>query len=259
MRIAVCLSGQLRKWELAYHNQMWFWKTANRPNVQVDYFAHTWTYSWDREAISKPYIERIVTKEEFLKFANIYKFKDAVYDSKPQDYFYGNDHWSGLFYSLAKSIMLKREYEIKNNFKYDIVVKSRPDVVFNPARTFFVPPAEDGIIFSTHGGTMPMEFNMYNFNDCVFLGNSYTMDLLIDLYFYRQKLIRESDNKENNVHPMGPGTLMHEYFRDYGITPIFNLGFFETLLKEGCPENLDLLNDEEFMEMDRYFKNWYNR
>ena len=51
MRIAVCISGQLRKWKIAAENQKWFWTTANFPDVQVDYFGHTWTYSGDREGV----------------------------------------------------------------------------------------------------------------------------------------------------------------------------------------------------------------
>ncbi len=53
MRIAVCLSGQLRQWEQGVDNQKWFWTTGNKPDVQVDYFAHTWNYSWDRPAVSQ--------------------------------------------------------------------------------------------------------------------------------------------------------------------------------------------------------------
>ena len=43
MKIAVCLSGQLRQWEIAKENQKWFWSSG--PSSQVDYFIHTWDYS----------------------------------------------------------------------------------------------------------------------------------------------------------------------------------------------------------------------
>ena len=64
---------------------------------------------------------------------------------------------------------------------------------------------------------MPMEFNKFNFNDCVFLGNSYTMDLLTNLYFYRQAGINENTKGNKNIHPIGPGTLMMDYFSEYGM------------------------------------------
>ena len=42
MRMAVCLSGQLRQWDLAVDNQKWFWETAEQSGVtEIDYFIHT--------------------------------------------------------------------------------------------------------------------------------------------------------------------------------------------------------------------------
>ena len=48
-----------------------------------------------------------------------------MYDTRPQSWFYDYDHWSALFYSFAHSVMMKRKYEIENNFEYDVVIKSR--------------------------------------------------------------------------------------------------------------------------------------
>lgn len=260
MRIAVCISGQLRQWKLAVENQKWFWETANRPEVEIDYFAHTWTYSWDREGASKEYISREVTEQEIEEFKNAYNLKDLLVDSRLQHEFRGNDHWSGLFYSFAKSILLKRKYELENNFQYDLVIKTRPDVVFNPKRTFYVPLLHNNCIYTTHGGPMAEEFNMYNLSDIVFLGTSYTMDMISNLYFYRQNGIQDY-NIENklNIHAMGPGTLMHEYFRDFGITPIFKDSFLQIILKEGCPTNLNLFDPGDFEVMFKYWQEWYTK
>ena len=260
MRIAVCLSGQLRKWHLGAKNQKWFWTTANRDVVEVDFFAHTWNYSWDRAGVSQEYIERSIDEQEIQDFKNTFQPKGLIVDSIQQNEFRGNDHWSALFYSLSKSLILKKEYELEHNFKYDVVVKSRPDLIFSPDDTFACPRMVNNVIHSTHGGHMPMEFNMFNINDCVFYGNSYTMDLLINLYFYRQFGILE-DNIQNvkNIHPLGPGTLMHEFFRDYGIMPKVESLFHEVLLKEGCPEDLDLLEIDDFKIMQKYFREWYEK
>ena len=257
MRIAVCMSGQLRQWKLAIENQKWFWGTSN---AEVDYFLHTWDYSADRTGVSQPYTTRKVSQEEFEEIVKTYNIKLAKLDTKKQHEFYDNDHWLSLFYSLSQSLLLKRQYEIDNNFEYDVVIKSRPDVVFNPAITFRWPRLWNNVVYTTHGGPMPIEFNMFNFNDCVFLANSYTMDLLTNLYFYRKERIKPENVKLRNFHPIGPGTLMHDFFREYGSTPQFNsLPFKETLLKEGCPQKLDLVNPEEFPEMDNYFREWYTK
>ena len=65
MKIAVCLSGQLRNWEIAKFNQKWFWETSSAD--QIDYFIHTWNYSGDRRGVSQPYEWRKVNKHEFNK------------------------------------------------------------------------------------------------------------------------------------------------------------------------------------------------
>ena len=122
--MAVCLSGQLRQWELALDNQKWFWESSKAAGVeQIDYFIHTWNYSGDREGVSQPYVTRDVSKEEFKNICNAYEVKGSIYDTKPSTWFYDNDHWSALFYSFAQSVMLKRKYEIENDFEYDVVVK----------------------------------------------------------------------------------------------------------------------------------------
>ena len=52
MKIAVCMSGQLRQWEMAKENQKWFWETSKGLGVtQIDYFIHTWNYMGDREGV----------------------------------------------------------------------------------------------------------------------------------------------------------------------------------------------------------------
>ena len=262
MKIAVCMSGQLRQWEIAKENQKWFWETSG---VEIDYFIHTWDYSGDREGVSQPYITRDVSRKEFDKLVDWYKPKGCMFDDRKQDFFYANDHWSSLFYSMAHSMMLKRQYEIDNDFEYDLVIKTRPDVVFDPRYHFSWEPLEDNILFATQGGLMESEFHMFNTNDMVFYGKSYTMDLVIPMYFYRQKMLDQRNLFKDKLFTgsMGPGVLMQEYFRDYGITTQSiqpnRSTFIETLVKLGCPQDLNLMDHNEFHKMEKYFRDWYTK
>lgn len=264
MRVAVLLSGQMRDWKAGSHNHKFFWTTAVQDDLEVDYFIHTWDYSQDRTGVSKPYETRIITPEEYEEYVEFYNPIKHVIDSKTTEYFYGNDHWSSLFYSFVQTLKFKLEYERENNFKYDVVVKSRPDIIFDPHYHFRVPVLFDNTVYSTHGGPMELEYGSFNFNDCVFLGNSQSMDLLINLYHYRQFMIREFDNnigihtkRKTGVYRLGPGVLMHEYFREYGITPYFGMGWQETIIKLGHPQGLNLFVKEEFDQMEKYFRDWY--
>jgi hypothetical protein len=261
MKIAICMSGQLRQWEMAKENQKWFWETSGI--THIDYFIHTWNYSGDREGVSQPYITRDVSQEEFDKVVDWYKPKACMFDDRKQDFFFTNDHWSSLFYSMAQSIMLKREYEIENNFEYDIVVKTRPDCVFDPRYHFSWELLENNILYATQGGLMETEFHMFNTNDMVFYGNSYTMDLVMQMYFYRQQMLDQRDIVKDKLFTgsIGPGVLMQEYFRDYGITSQsilpYRHTFIETLVKLGCPDDLNLLDHNDFHKMEKYFRDWY--
>ena len=269
MKIAICLSGQLRNWELAYANQMTHWIHGEH---EVDYFTHTWNYSGDRTHVSNEYVYRDIDDDEYDRFIEIYKPKKSKLETKKQEFFYGNDHWSALFYSFSQTVSMKREYELENNFEYDLVVKSRPDVIFNPNEKPQWPWAfetnahkllefketySNNKLFTTHGDSMNQEFGMFNINDCVFLSNSYTMDLMMNMYFYRQQKINKNISNYGNYDIMGPGVLMNEFCHDYGITPIVGVDFMETLIKDGCPTDLDLLNKKGYEEMTRYFRNWY--
>ena len=257
------MSGQLRQWEMAKENQKWFWESSGAK--QIDYFIHTWNYSGDREGVSQPYIMRDVSREEFDKVVDWYKPKGCMFDDRKQDFFFTNDHWSSLFYSMAQSIMLKREYEIENNIEYDVVIKSRPDVVFDPKYHFSPEHLENNLLYSTHGGIMEHEFGMYNVNDCVFYSNSYTMDLVSQMYSYRQKVLDGRNIIKDKLFTgsMGPGVLMQEFFREYGITPQSiqpnQFTFIETLLKLGCPDDLNLMEHNDFHKMEKYFRDWYKK
>lgn len=256
-RIAVCISGQLRNWRTCVANQKWFWTSSQ---CEVDYFVHSWDYSMERTAVSKPYEQRDITHEEWEEFNEAYEPKLSIFDTKRQDYFFDGDHWSSLFYSLSQSILLKRKYEIENGFEYDIVVKSRPDVVFSPTYHFSYDLIQDNVVYTTHGGLLEHEFNGFNFNDCVFYTNSYTMDLLIDLYFYRiSKIDPKSKTYDPRFHLVGPGVLMRNFFGEYGIVGIPSFEFLETLVKKGHPEGLDLLDPQEFRGMEKYFRDWYTK
>ena len=50
--------------------------------------------------MSQEYEWRKVEKE-FNEVVKWYDCKKSILDNKPQKYFYGNDHWSGLFYKFC--------------------------------------------------------------------------------------------------------------------------------------------------------------
>jgi hypothetical protein len=147
MRIAVCISGQPRFLEKGYKQ---IYDNIISKYDSVDFFIHTWwddnmpgeqlvkakdnTYKLDDfgqirkynyptetlELIMKYYRPKMILNEPQIKFNTI---EDANYESINAQSLYS------MFYSINVSNNLKKFYEIKNNFKYDIVIRCRFDIL----------------------------------------------------------------------------------------------------------------------------------
>lgn len=226
-RIAVCFSGHIRNWEMACSNQKNHWKNCfingSGENVEIDYFFHTWDESSERPTRKSNYIKRILEKEEIDKLLETYKPKKYIIDSKKSDSFMHKDYQLGIFYGFQQSMKLKREYEIENGFEYDIVVKSRFDLVFHPAhhdKKIYLLNKIPMEIMSTFKGMMRDEYCLVNFNDIIFYGSSFVMDLATNLYFFKMHQFQNKTNISNYEWGFGPGVIMNLFFEEYGIQPI---------------------------------------
>ena len=150
----------------------------------------------------------------------------SAYDPKQWQYW---ALWDPLFYSFEYSILLKKQYELENNFVYDIVIKARPDTVYNPANRFpFHHVILDGSCYAASDiSRFPSEFNMQCFDDVMFFGSSKTMDVMSGLYKYYALKNRDSRNLEkttmqidiNTELRLAPGTLLYQYAVKHNIHP----------------------------------------
>ncbi len=144
MKIAVCFSGVLRAGVHAFPNiKQYYGDYFN----SIDFYMHTWDiedwgadwYAYPHPLIDDSLWESIVKRKPFKlqdsklsKMESLYKFKKlettSIFDSyNPNSPTKVEYMWD----SFKRSIELKQEYEKENNFKYDIVIKMRPDILFN--------------------------------------------------------------------------------------------------------------------------------
>jgi hypothetical protein len=140
MKIALCLSGQPRfideGYEQLYDNLL--------SKYSVDCFIHSW---WSSKMANvnintmemanpsdRSYIFKQDTVECIQKYYNPISF---IYEPQKQfeyiedvDYKQPNKTISvqSMWYSIKKSNELKNKYENENNFKYNIVIRSRTDI-----------------------------------------------------------------------------------------------------------------------------------
>jgi hypothetical protein len=234
-RVAVCFSGQLRDWQFATKNILNYFYTSGMPDVSVDYFIHTWDINTWR--VSKENHNACTTTRHKDIKRIVKAYKPAAYHMSAYDSGRWPRAWDPLFYSFEYSMLLKRQYELENNFVYDIVIKARPDTVYDPANHFpFYHGILDGSCYTTTNINMfPREFNMQCFDDVMFFGDSKTMDVMSGLYKYYNLKNKNSYILEKSQTPpididtniyLGPGTLLYQYAVTHNIHPaVYNINY----------------------------------
>jgi hypothetical protein len=179
MKIAICFSGMVRTSNYATPNLL---KYLGDLFPNIDFFMHTWNITQHKQyAIgamallsnnykkcsvesSYPIVCNMVNDYKNFKKIKIEEFSNEceIYNSFP------------LWYSWAQSIKLKEEYENEYNFKYDVVLKMRPDMIFPEGSTLhkeidnFLNNPE---LFYVMGG------NESRLNDVYFLSSSDNMNI----------------------------------------------------------------------------------
>ena len=188
MKIALCLSGQARFVEQCYNEVLYPYVLESN---NIDIFIHTWVI--DKSQINKHFINGgghimgpVIKENQIQSTLDLYnpvsykvepqiqfelgKFPERILPGIRSDYLYS------MFYSIYQSNKLKSEYEIKNNFKYDWVIRSRFDVKLNSKINFNefnnnVINNPSGCFNSDHGYT-----------DCFAFSNSTNMNIYSDTY-----------------------------------------------------------------------------
>jgi hypothetical protein len=267
-RIAVCFSGQARHWRTAAENIKKFFAVAGRYHpeigleVHTDFFIHTWdTNTWRMPKTDHNIFvdEKHNDKDDIIAAFNPVKFHqdEFIKEHYPRS-------WDPMFYSFSKSLQLKREYELEQNFEYDLVIKARLDIVYNPATQFPLMRVWPGVCYScTFLNKFPSEFNYNNFDDVLFYGNSPTMDLVGDIYATYKRLhtveaISKSVESLNldTTQWYGPGCLIYEHLTNLGIHPDCSRGFeYAVVRSTSVDENLDGIMDYE--KIRRKWFDWY--
>jgi hypothetical protein len=218
MKIAFCISGQIRTWKQCYETwNLLFDGIKKHPkfendNIEIDCFIHTWDFNtvpphkwhnlgfpeinWARKyfKIDDIELQDLISKINPVK----YLIEDSSICDTRKDFIdtiankYGNNNgavvsWSApQLYSFMRCAQLKREYEIENNFEYDVCMKFRFDGKLNPHDRNIVIndlelPLKKKTIYSMHSA------NIHTFphdlvGDIFFYADSQTYDILTSFY-----------------------------------------------------------------------------
>ena len=248
MRIAICLSGQPRVIEHTTSAILKFFSGA----YECDFFCQSWDYNtYKRKTINpKPGDpacwwdgDELVNREWIESRLQLFQPKKLIIQGV--DALKNRFHWDSLTYAMMMSNNLKRQYEIENNFKYDIVVKSRYDIIFNNPQFVITPSAtKDNYldIFVTHKGRMPFEYNRVNVSDAMFYGTSTAMDIMTDVY--RDLSRKVLHQRTDDLVCIGPGCAMSDLAEDRNIQIITDFENRETVFRDEV-RHLDATADYE--------------
>lgn len=164
-KVAVCISGLTRTGIQAAKSFSTFFE-----NYGYDVFFHTWHES---DEISDTLIK-------------LYKPKRVKIDiplDKREGYV-NKGSFESMFFSMMCANDLKKEHEIIYGFRYDIVVRHRFDVIFDPASRFHVIELGKRTVYS-HGmnmGHVNVDYHHHGINDLFFYGDSESMDIVSDSF-----------------------------------------------------------------------------
>lgn len=143
MRIAVCFSGLIRTGVNCSDNIKRF---LGDMLPYCDFFLHTWDYEpvkpffrshWNGIPFMQRYDEILCNKklQKFIDIYNIKSYKVDSYSDFIENTVNNNNILPIVWHTMSKSFGLKKQYEQCNDFKYDVVIKIRPDVIFPAEKT----------------------------------------------------------------------------------------------------------------------------
>lgn len=99
-------------------------------NSTIDIFVHSWSIE-KKEKIIEEYnpTKYIIEKQKNFEIPNNLKKRNDILASKTYDLNFHEVCYS-LSYSIKKVVLLMNDYEIENNFQYDIVILSMMDCIW---------------------------------------------------------------------------------------------------------------------------------
>ena len=205
-RIAICWSGQLRTGLRAVPYLLKFFE-----NIKADHFYHAWDDGQPEEDWQQ--LNSLLDPIE--------SFVETPWKHKG---FCGN-----MLYSIQQSNWLKRQYEIKNNFRYDIVIKCRFDLLIPVHKRWTYTDVIDRSIYYSIGnnGLVLTDFATHGFSDLIYWGNSHAMDIISDSYRYynwtlypKQQTCITGGNIDPEDTMYSPGTIMYQLGQTYNLRMI---------------------------------------
>ena len=272
-RVAVCLSGLFRNWDLC-RASFRYWETVYH-DISFEYFISTWDKT-QYIYLKNDKVERefsVVTSEHFINDFDPKQLKSFKIESdETNQSIQGSMALNTKRYThkIMSTNLLKSAYELKNNFKYDLVISTRPDIMIKADSLYqmyelFLEGRDrkrefvDSLEVVIDRQVAPCDSNSISYDfragDILVYGRSSTMDIYSGLYRY--VYMNEDYNMKREPHGVLP------YYMRYAglwgaywprsrtrkiyipIVPRVNLRYMKEQLNDGeyVNKNWDMIQD----------------
>ena len=161
MKIAVCLSGLLRNFDCNFFSNT---------HGNLDIFCHTWEYC-DTNILKLNNIKDIKVEPD----SNAFKYTTVDVHSWPHIGNSPRENVFKMYYGMKRCIEMVEDYERKNNFKYDLIIRSRYDIRSN---------TKNCGVSDQPDGSFDLQTLVCNQNDIIFPLKGFWVGKTIDTNYY---------------------------------------------------------------------------
>jgi hypothetical protein len=128
MKIAICLSGMVRNFENTYPSFKKFIIDEHNPDIFFSGYPNSKGFEYCESKIIELYSpKKIIIQEYTDDLRKMICNNEEKYKARPETKV---NNFLSQMYNIKKCDLLRQEYEKENNFKYDVVIRSRIDVFY---------------------------------------------------------------------------------------------------------------------------------
>jgi hypothetical protein len=206
-KVAICISGQLRSGIQGIEVFRKFFSSLGN----YDVFYHT----WELEPTVSKRVQELYTPVQFIEEPSIDVAEVGNFGS--------------MLYSIMMANELKKRHEIENSFRYDLVIKTRFDLIFHPTSTFPITHILPRTIYSAGGNTgiNNTDYEHHGISDLIFWGDSQSMDLAANTFryykytaLYNDIFLKEGVKMDVSDYYLSPGTMIYQKTTEHNIAHI---------------------------------------
>jgi hypothetical protein len=193
MKVALLLTGHMRCWNQVFPNTKQHIIEKYNPDVFID--------TWDSEAYWDPHSVRGITEDgpklDVSAIENAYKpvcmnvdnyaeYEDNFVNREKQftNFYHVPKNQISMWFKVGRGMLSVEEHMMLTGTTYDVIIRMRPDLVFNEPLPEFDPNKFYTLGYKNHMGQ--------GTSDMIQVGNFFTMSLFCKVIYHLPQLYKET-------------------------------------------------------------------